>query len=153
MAKRGRTDAGPNRTTAYKAGVGSIDESGNVVGRSHQEVHGGNGTGTTTGSTTTGNGTNGTKTTVTGAKPRFVPSIAYNAYLGVKKWGDKHNLKARTKFCIVICFPAVWKILSKMCGHVTIFHVTDSFLQKNWTISIAEKNRLIGRIEKIKYSI
>ena len=37
----GRTDAGPNRTTAYKAGVGSIDESGKLVGKSHQEVHGG----------------------------------------------------------------------------------------------------------------
>jgi hypothetical protein len=42
MGKRGRTDAGPNRTTAYKAGVGSIDESGKLVGKSHQEIHGGN---------------------------------------------------------------------------------------------------------------
>jgi hypothetical protein len=48
MGKRGRTDAGPNRTTAYKAGVGSIDESGKLVGKSHQEIHGGNGTTPTT---------------------------------------------------------------------------------------------------------
>ena len=39
----GRTDAGPNRTTAYKAGVGSIDESGKLVGKSHQQIHGGGG--------------------------------------------------------------------------------------------------------------
>ena len=41
--KTGRTDAGPNRTTAYKAGVGSIDESGKLVGRSHQQIHGAGG--------------------------------------------------------------------------------------------------------------
>ena len=46
-----RTDAGPNRTTAYKAGVGSIDESGKLVGKSHQQIHGGNNTGSTTNTT------------------------------------------------------------------------------------------------------
>ena len=40
-----------------------------------------------------------------------------------------------------------------MCGHVTIFDVTDIFFRKNWSILIANKNRLTGRIEKIKYFI
>jgi len=95
MGKRGRTDAGPNRTTAYKAGVGSIDESGKVVGRSHQEVHGGNGNTTTTKTKTT---TSGDGTTTKTDKPRFVPSIAYHVWQGVKNWGDDYNQKKREKF-------------------------------------------------------
>jgi len=92
MGKRGRTDAGPNRTTAYKAGVGSIDESGKVVGRSHQEVHGGNGNTTTTKTKTT---TSGDGTTTKTDKPRFVPSIAYHVLQGVKNWCDDYNQKKR----------------------------------------------------------
>jgi len=47
---------------------------------------------------TTSNGTDGTKTTTKTDKPRFVPSIAYNIYKGVQKWGATQNLKSRTKF-------------------------------------------------------
>ena len=38
------------------------------------------------------------KTTVKTDKPKFVPSIAYNLYQGVKKWSDAQNLEKRTKF-------------------------------------------------------
>ena len=40
-----------------------------------------------------------------------------------------------------------------MCGNVTVYDDFGHFFEKNWTISIADKNRLTGRIEKIKYSI
>tara|TARA_R110000751_G_scaffold1636_2_gene6006 strand:+ start:4803 stop:5678 length:876 start_codon:yes stop_codon:yes gene_type:complete len=92
LKKGGRTDAGPKRTTAYKAGVGSIDESGKVVGRSHQEVHGGSTTKTT-------------KHTPT-AKKNKIPVI------GPISWGfnkvlqtidpviKAHNKKKRTEYAI-----------------------------------------------------
>ena len=43
---------------------------------------------------------------------------------------NRTALKAQTKFVIVIdrFFSAVWKILSKMCGHVTNFDVRDFFV-------------------------
>ena len=47
------------------------------------------------GATTT---SNGTKTKVQTSKPKFVPSIAYNAFLGLQKFSHAHNLKKRTKF-------------------------------------------------------
>ena len=40
-----------------------------------------------------------------------------------------------------------------MWGHVTIFDVTDNLFLKNWTISIADKNTLTGRIEKKKNTL
>ena len=70
---------------------GSYDPNKNPATKSHWSGNGGNGK-------TTSTGTNGTKTTVKTDKPRFVPSIAFNVYKGIKKWGDAHNLKERTKF-------------------------------------------------------
>ena len=50
-------------------------------------------------SSTSGNGTKTTtKTTTKTDKPRFVPSIAYNVWQGVKKWSRAQNLEKRTKF-------------------------------------------------------
>ena len=68
---------------------------------------------------------------------------------------NRTALKAQTKFFIVIysIFLAVWKILSKMCGHVTYYYIIANFCRKNWMILIADKNRLADRIEKIKYSM
>ena len=49
----------------------------------------------TTKKTTTGGKNNTTPKT---DKPRFVPSIAYHVWQGVKKWGDDYNQKKREKF-------------------------------------------------------
>ena len=55
----------------------------------------GNGNTTTTKKTTTGGKNNTTPKT---DKPRFVPSIAYHVWQGVKNWGDDYNQKKREKF-------------------------------------------------------
>ena len=55
----------------------------------------GNGNTTTTKKTTTGGKNNKTPKT---DKPRFVPSIAYHVWQGVKNWGDDYNQKKREKF-------------------------------------------------------
>ena len=53
---------------------------------------GGNGKGNGSGTKKT------TKTTIKGDKPRFVPSLAYNAWKGLQKFSHAYNLKKRTKF-------------------------------------------------------
>jgi len=66
----------------------------NPATKSHWSGNGGTGT--------SGNGkktkVTTDKTTVKTDKPKFVPSIAYNVWKGVKKWSDAQNLEKRTKF-------------------------------------------------------
>jgi len=87
MAYRGVHDTGavsqtPGRRSSYKG----VHETGAVT-QTPGNVQ-----------TKTSTGGNGTKTPTKTDKPSFVPNIAYNVWKGIKTWGDKHNLKQRTKF-------------------------------------------------------
>ena len=99
--------ANPHEKTATAGGKkGYSQQTGTTSGRPnpHTDTGFSHATPPSTKTThTSGNGTTKTtKKTVTSDgktdKPRFVPSIAYNVWKGVKAWGDDYNEKKRSKF-------------------------------------------------------
>jgi len=97
---KGKPNRGPGGLPSLEGdfgpgGTGSYEPAGKDV--SSHKATGEGGQKYTKTKTTNGTG-DGTKTTVKTDKPRFVPSIAYNVWKGVKDWGDKKNLEKRTKF-------------------------------------------------------